>query len=95
MSKHYAFVPTDSEWHFIDQADGRVLLAVYAPEEVQTSTDIDDLYLACETLIESTRVNILMAEDIHGNTTDAIDELPRNAADIMASALYEHFVVQN
>lgn len=100
----YQFIPAYYEWHFID-ADNPddVLLTMHDPVESlykgddsdELMDDIDDVYSVCEDYINTTRMNLELEdekEDHNGNTLDGLDELPANAADIMAQALYNYYI---
>lgn len=101
---NYAFIPTYYEWHFINtDAPGRVLLcwcdpveSLYKGEDSEILiTDINDICAECEDFINITRMNLETndkREDVNGNTIEGLNELPTNAAGIMAQSLYNYYV---
>lgn len=102
--KSYQFIPAYYEWHFVDAADpDNVLLNMQDPidslykggDSDELMDDIDEVRSMCEDYINTTRENLELEHeecDVNGNTLDGLDELPANAADIMAQALYNHYI---
>ena len=95
--KNYYFVPCYYEWHFIcEDAPDEVLLNWTMPEENEDLCklkSLDEVYSLCEDYIECGRMNFDMGyKDYHGITKEMFDKLPENAANIMATALYNYYV---
>jgi len=107
MEKNYAFVPAYYEWHFIDTRTNEVLLNWNSPEDSlfvyqdedgndldePIPMDMDQLESECEDFINITRMNLEIGDSYpDGNTLMGLNELPKNAVQIMATALYNYYL---
>ena len=106
MEKDYAFVPAYYEWHFIDTRTNEVLLNwndpidslyVYQNEDGDDldepiPMDLEQVKSECEDFINITRMNLELGDSYpDGNTLMGLDELPKNAVEIMATALCNYY----
>ena len=101
---NYQFIPAYYEWHFIDADNPDMVLlnmqdpidSLYKDEDCdELMDDIDQVRCVCEDYINTTREGLELdgeERDINGNTLDGLDELPADAADIMAQALWNHYI---
>lgn len=106
-TSNYQFVPAYYEWHFINK-DGKVLLNWVEPaenlyfeydeegeelDEPRLMTDIDEVLMECESYINFGNMAFNEGEThYNGVCKDDFAELPKNAADIMAQALYNYYI---
>ena len=103
--KQHEFIPAYYEWHFIDTENPKqVLLNWVDPIDdlyIYQDKDGNDLkeplpmtyeqvLRKCECFINMAQSNI--ENDTHGNKKELLDLLPSNAADIMATALYDYYI---
>lgn len=103
---NYSFVPAYYEWHFVDEK-GNVLLNMNDPsEDIYIEDDIngqlldepvrfttyDQMLDFCKDFIEVEKMCLDNEEDSgHGND-ERIFDLPDNAAEIMAKALFDYYI---
>lgn len=108
MANNYAFVPAYYEWHFIDTRTNEVLLNwcdpvdslfIYQDEDGNDldepiPMDLDQVESECEDFINVTRMNLELENEDYpdNNTLMGLDELPANAVEIMANALYNYYL---
>lgn len=103
---NYSFVPAYYEWHFIDD-NGNVLLNMKDPFEVlfdetdesgqlleqpRPITTLDGVLDVCKDFIEVEKMCLDSEENSGQGNDERIFDLPDNAAEIMAHALYDFYI---
>ena len=103
---NYSFVPAYYEWHFIDD-NGNVLLNMKDPsddiyienningqllDEPVRFTTYDQMLDFCKDFIEVEKMCLDIEEDSGQGNDERIFDLPDNAAEIMAHALYDFYI---
>lgn len=106
-TSNYQFVPAYYEWHFVD-GDGNVLLNWVDPveslyyewdedgeylDEPKQFTTYDEVLCECQAYIETGDMNLEDDDEYHGVSREDWEQLPENAAEIMAMALYNYYIV--
>lgn len=104
--ENYSFVPAYYEWHFIDK-DGNVLLNMKDPsdgiyigcdtngqllDEPVRFTTYDQMLDFCKDFIEVEKMCLDNEEESGQGNDERIFDLPDNAAEIMAHALYYFYI---
>ena len=103
---NYSFVPAYYEWHLVNK-DGDILLNMKDPfemlfdetdesgqllEQPRPITTLDGVLDVCKEFIEVEKMCLDIEEDSGQGNDEHIFDLPDNAADIMAQALYDYYV---
>lgn len=99
MSKNISFIPAYYEWHLVDE-NGKVLYNLVDPgedcyeEDGETPLTKDEIkcWIDFDIQCELDRYADNAPDYPNQNLLVQPDELPDNAADVMAQALYDYYV---